>query len=116
MLNAEEFVRNLPQSNCSISVLESVCYGINEAHYLNGLPTPSNLFKNIFGNWQNLSPKKEPFIPVPVNELCTSFASPYSSLSGLRLSAICVTTYAAFPRFKITTLRYCDLKFCDSQE
>ena len=34
----------------------------------------------------------------------------------LRLVAICVTAYAAFLRFKLAALRYCDVKFCDSQE
>lgn len=51
-----------------------------------------------------------------INELCTRFAGPSASLSDLCLVAICVTAYAAFLRYKLDALRYCDVKFCVSQE
>lgn len=63
-----------------------------------------------------MSQKKELVTPAMINELCTRFAGPSASISDLRLVAICVTAYAAFLRFKLAALRYCDVKFCDSQE
>lgn len=63
-----------------------------------------------------MSQKKELVTPAMINELCTRFASPSASLSDLCLVAIRVTAYAAFLRFKLDALRYCDVKFCDSQE
>ena len=115
------YLEFLLQSNCSISALESACYGISWAHNLYGFPTPCNssLVKNILeaGKRKLAKPvsKKEPVTPVMINELCIKFAGPSASLSDLRLAAICVTAYAAFLRFnELAALRCCDVKFCDN--
>ena len=111
------YLEFLLQSNCSISALESACYGISWAHNLYGFPTPCNssLVKNILeaGKRKLAKPvsKKEPVTPVMINELCIKFAGPSASLSDLRLAAICVTAYAAFLRFnELAALRCCDVK------
>ena len=58
------YLEFLLQSSCSISALESACYGISWAHNLYGFPTPCNsslvkiFWKLGRGSWQNPFLKK----------------------------------------------------------
>jgi hypothetical protein len=123
----------LPASLCSVGLyfehllennspysrrLESAFYGINWAHNLYGLVNPceSGLVKNILeAEKRKLAKpikKKEPITLEMITKLCEKYAVAESSLSDIRVAAICVTAFHAFLRFsELAGLRSCDVKF-----
>ena len=118
------YFEHLLENNSPYSRLESAFYGINWAHNLYGLVNPceSGLVKNILeaAKRKLAKPikKKEPITLEMITKLCEKYAVAESSLSDIRVAAICVTAFHAFLRFsELAGLRSCDVKFiCNDRD
>jgi hypothetical protein len=65
-----------------------------------------------------INKKKEPITLEMITKLCEKYAVAESSLSDIRVAAICVTAFHAFLRFsELAGLRSCDVKFiCNDRD
>ena len=112
------YLEHLIESNCAYSKLECAFYGINWVHTIYGLSSPcdSGLVKSVLEAGKRalatMVVKKEPVSVEMMMQLCAKYATVHSSLTDLRVAALCVTAFNGFLRFnELTGLRCCDVKF-----
>ena len=114
------YLNELKKELGSESSIEAAVYGLNWAHEMAGLDSPTShplVHAALEGARRQLGKptvKKEPVTPEMLRSLVEKFGGRNASLTDLRGLAICVLGYAGFLRYdEIAGLRFSDVKILE---